>query len=63
MLKTPEVADRLGVSEDTIKRWRRRTIRENRQIGPPFMKSETGIVFYPEDELERWIKQKMVVVA
>lgn len=61
MLKTPEVARRVGVSEDTVKRWRRRTEREHRQIGPPYLRAETGIVLYPEDQLEQWIKDRMVI--
>ena len=61
MLKTPEVADRLNVSEDTIKRWRRRTLRERRQIGPPFIRAETGVVLYEEAALEQWIKDRTVV--
>lgn len=60
MLKTPEIAERLGVSEDTIKRWRRRTVREKTQIGPPFFRSETGVVLYPEDKFEQWIKERTV---
>jgi predicted DNA-binding transcriptional regulator AlpA len=61
MLKSPAVAERVGVSEDTLKRWRRRTAREKKQIGPPFMRTETGLVSYPEAELEQWIKDRMVI--
>lgn len=61
MLKTPAVAERIGVSGDTIRRWRRRTRQEKRQVGPPFIVSETGTVFYPKDGLEQWIKDRMVI--
>lgn len=60
MLKSPAVAERIGVSEDTLKRWRRRTSREKKQIGPPFLRSDTGTVFYPEEGLEQWIKDRTV---
>lgn len=61
MLKSPEVARRVGVSEDTLKRWRRRTRRENKLIGPPFMWTDTGGIAYPEDQLEQWIKDRTVI--
>lgn len=61
MLKTPEVAIRVGVSRDTIRRWRRRTRKEGHQIGPPYIVTETGVVLYPEDQLEQWIQDRMVI--
>lgn len=61
MLRTSEVLERVPVSEDTLKRWRRRTRREKRQIGPPFIVTETGIVLYDEEQLEQWIKDRTVV--
>lgn len=63
MLRAAEVLERVPVSEDTLKRWRRRTRREGRQIGPPFIKTETGVVLYDEDELQQWIDQNRTVVA
>lgn len=64
MLKTPEAAERLDVSVDTLKRWRRRTLREGRQIGPPWKKVPlrglVDVVVYDEDELQQWINDRMV---
>lgn len=64
MLKTPEAAKFLGVSEDTMKRWRRRTLREGRQIGPQWkkvpLKGLVDVVLYDEAELQRWMKNRMV---
>lgn len=61
MLKSPEVAERVGVSEDTLKRWRRITRRDRRQYGPPFVQAESGAVLYPEEQLEKWIQDRTVV--
>lgn len=64
MLKSPEVAELVGVSEDTLKRWRRRTRRENKQIGPVFVEYETGIVRYDPVDVQRFIaERKSQVVA
>lgn len=64
MLKTPAAAERLGVSEDTMKRWRRRTRREGKQIGPRYkvvpLKGLVDVVVYDEAELEKWIKERTV---
>lgn len=64
MLKTPEAAERIGVSEDTMKRWRRRTQREGRQIGPVWERKPHGlmdVVVYDEAVLDQWIKDRTVV--
>lgn len=62
MLKTPEAAKYLGVSEDTMKRWRRRTQREGEQIGPRWqkvpLKGLIDVVLYDQTELDRWTKER-----
>lgn len=64
MLKTPEAAELLDVSEATLKRWRRRTLREGRQIGPKWkkvpLKGLVDVVVYDEADIEKWIKDRMV---
>lgn len=60
MLKSPEVAARLGVHEDTLQRWRRRTEKTGDPIGPPFIRIGTNTVLYDTDVLEKWIKDRMV---
>lgn len=60
MLRGPVVAARVGVSRDTLKRWRRLTERTGIQYGPPFGRTETGVPFYPEDALTQWQKDRMV---
>lgn len=62
MLKSPAVAERVGVHEETLKRWRRRTEKQGAATGPPFLRVETGAVLYPEDQLEQWIKDRTVAV-
>lgn len=52
-LRSPEVADRLGVSIRTLEHWRRCG------FGPPFHRLGVGkrrLVVYFEDELAIWIK-------
>lgn len=63
MLKTPEAAEYLGVSVDTLKRWRRRTQREDRQIGPKWARQVHGlmeVVVYDEAELDQF-KNRTVI--
>lgn len=66
MLKTPEAAERIGVSEDTLKRWRRRTRNEGRQIGPKWVRQPlrglVDVVVYEEAEVDQWIKNRTVTV-
>ena len=64
MLTTAEAAELVGVSEETLKRWRRRTRREKKQIGPVFAEYETGIVRYDPEDVQRFIdSRKSQVVA
>lgn len=60
MLKSRDVAARVNVSEDTLKRWRRISRRDKKLYGPPFTQTESGSIGYPEDELERWIDDRTV---
>lgn len=64
MLKSPEVAQLVGVSEDTLKRWRRRTRRDKKQFGPVFVEYETGVIRYDPKDVQRFIdERKSQVVA
>jgi len=60
MLKSPDVAARVNVSTDTLKRWRRLSRRDKKLYGPPFTRTETGGISYPEDQLEQWLKDRTV---
>jgi predicted DNA-binding transcriptional regulator AlpA len=55
MLDTYEVAARLKKTPRTIKRWRAE------KTGPPYVKTPSGAVLYPEDQLEKWIQDWMVI--
>lgn len=59
MLKSPAVAQRLGVHEDTLQRWRRRT-ENGTPTGPPFLRVGANTVLYDQDALEQWIKERTV---
>lgn len=65
MLQTPEAAEYVGVSEDTLRRWRRRTRREGRQIGPTWhvqpLRGLVDVIVYDEIDLDRWKKDRAVV--
>lgn len=64
MLTSSEVAELVGVSEDTLKRWRRNTVRENRQYGPVFVRFDSGRVRYDPEDVQRFIdERKSQVVA
>lgn len=55
MLDTLQVAQRLRRHPRTIIRWRAE------EIGPPYVKAESGAVLYPEEQLEKWIKDRTVI--
>lgn len=57
MLDPLAAAKRIGVSTDTLKRWRRR---KPAPYGPPFLRTESGTIRYPEPELEQWIEDRTV---
>lgn len=60
MLRTRAAAEIIGVHPDTMKEWRQKTQRLGRQIGPPYMKTETGRVYYDDAKLQQWIKERTV---
>ena len=53
LLKTPEMAERLGTTAITAKRWRAIG------YGPPWirLRGERGEVRYLESEFEKWIRE------
>ena len=55
LLKTPEMAERSGVTPITTKRWR------DAGYGPPWirLRGERGEVRYPESEFEKWIQERL----
>ena len=55
VLKTGEVADRIGVHPETLRNWRD----HDPPKGPPFYLLPTGHARYPESELEDWIEQEL----
>jgi predicted DNA-binding transcriptional regulator AlpA len=52
-LVTKQVAERLGLQEDTIYRWR------NQKVGPPYYKIRNTIYYKPED-IDAWIEAQRV---
>lgn len=52
-LTQAELAARLGVPEDTVKRWRRT------RTGPPFFRAGRH-VRYRETEVEKWEQSRLV---
>ena len=48
-LRPSAVAERYGISLDTLAQWRMQG------IGPPFAKPSSTIVLYKVDALERWL--------
>jgi len=55
LLKTPEMAERLGTTAITAKRWRAIG------FGPPWirLRGERGEVRYLESEFEKWIRERL----
>ncbi|WP_310773408.1 helix-turn-helix transcriptional regulator [Mycobacterium sp. Z3061] len=49
LLRTRQVHEKYGISEDTLRWWR------HRGEGPPSFKLGKKIVVYPADALEVWI--------
>jgi len=54
MLSAREVAAVVGVHPDTVKEWRKR------RVGPPYVKTDTGRIRYPENELQQWLQNRTV---
>ena len=54
MLDTPAAAQKVGRSVRTLKRWRKKA------IGPPYVRTDSGAVLYPEDKLEQWLEGRTV---
>jgi len=52
LLRTREVYEKTGISEDTLRWWR------HRGDGPPSLKLGKKIVVYPADEREVWISNQ-----
>ncbi len=52
LLRTREVHEKTGISEDTLRWWR------HRGEGPPSFKLGKKIVVYPADSLEIWIRNQ-----
>lgn len=57
MLKPGQAAEHIGVTTETLRRWRKHG------EGPPFVKLSTGRVRYPADELVRYLEQRTVTRA
>jgi len=55
LLKTPGIAERMGVSPVTVKRWRAIG------WGPPWirLRGERGEIRYPESEYEKWVAENL----
>ena len=55
LLKTPEMAERLGTTAITAKRWRAIG------YGPPWirLRGERGEIRYPESEYEKWVAENL----
>lgn len=51
MLKQRDVAEMLGVTNETLIRWR------NLGQAPPFIKLPSGLIRYRIEDVERWIKK------
>ena len=49
MLKPEEVAERIGVTERTLRRWK------EKGEGPPFIKINSRVLRYPEKELNEFL--------
>jgi len=52
-LSSKEVADQLGLHNDTLKAWRAR------DEGPPYFRMGRAIRYRPE-EVEKWLEEKRV---
>jgi predicted DNA-binding transcriptional regulator AlpA len=53
LLTTQQVADRLGLSVNTLVDWRWR------RIGPPVTKISSKCVRYIEEDFERWVREQI----
>ena len=55
LLKTPGIAERMGVSPVTVKRWRAIG------WGPPWirLRGERGEIRYTESEYEKWVSENL----
>lgn len=51
MLKQREVAEMLGVTNETLLRWR------NEGIAPPHIKLPSGLVRFRIEDVEKWLKK------
>jgi len=67
-LDTNQLAKRYGVQSNTIKIWRHKSKKENRQIGPPWYEipklaasSKTLRVRYNLDQVIAWEKENNII--
>ena len=54
MLSSNQARLRVGVTVDTLKRWRRK------KKGPPYVRIDSQRVRYPQDKLEQWLEERTV---
>lgn len=55
-LTTEELAKRLALDPSTLRRWRTADPLQ----GPPHVRLSETVVRYPEDEVDRWLKDRLV---
>lgn len=51
-----EAAKHLGVSLSTVRAWRRN------KVGPPYIKTDTGLVRYTVSDLDEYMQKSKVIV-
>lgn len=62
-LYTPAAARLLGVKPDTLYRWRLRSAKYGRLVGPPWHTDANGRPYYLTSELAAWRRQRAIEAA
>ena len=53
---TEQLADLLCVDASTLRRWRT----ADPQQGPPYVRLSASVVRYPADEVDKWLRSRLV---